>query len=97
MNKEYYQYFQPNDVDTLRAEQFDAIHEDDEFPVELKAKMANWYNTLTNSVPKMGDKMAKSLVVSVLRWHISTNAEKQQAARLGRMHNSMAPKFLDVR
>ena len=89
--KLYYSHFQDNAVDTQRAAAFDAIISDAEFPAELKDKMQEWKRVLV-SIKNMGENMAKSFVVSFIRFIMSTDEERKQAKRMGVLHNSLMPK-----
>ncbi len=88
--KLYYSHFQDNAVDTQRAAAYDAIISDPEFPAELKDKMQEWKRILV-TIKNMGETMAKSFVVSFVRFIMSTDEEKKQAKRMGVLHNSLMP------
>ena len=88
--KLYYSHFQENAVDTQRAAAFDAIISDPEFPAELKNKMQDWKRVLV-TIKNMDENMAKSFVVSFVRFIMLSDEERKQAKRMGVLHNSIMP------
>ena len=87
----YYSHFQDNAVDSQRAAAFDSIISDPEFPAEMKEKMQEWKRILV-TIKNMGDTMAKSFVVSFLRFIMLSDEERKQAKRVGDLHNALMPK-----
>lgn len=88
--EDYYRLF--NDRDAERVAQFDEIVDAPQFGEELKAKLLEWYSTAKSSVPGLGDRGAKVLVMSIVELATMTPDEITQAIAIGRAVNSAAPK-----
>ncbi len=87
---DYYKAMTPSSADDIRAAQFDELLED--VSEEAQRQMRFYYNIFKSSVPNMGERMAKSAVISVLRWQAMTDTQRKQAAVIGNMIHEMYPK-----
>lgn len=80
-----------NDRDAERVEAFDRIIESPNLNEELKAKIMEWYSVAKSSVSGLGDRGAKTLVMSVVEMATMTPQEQEQAITIGKMVNAAAP------
>lgn len=87
--EDYYRLF--NDRDAERVAQFDEIVDAPQFGEELKAKLLEWYSIAKSSIPGLGDKGAKALVMSVVELATMTDDAVRQAMAIGKMVNAAAP------
>lgn len=87
--EDYYRLF--NDRDAERVDAFDRIIDSPNLGEELKAKLLEWHSTAKVSIPGLGDKGAKVLVMSVVELSIMTDDAIRQAMAIGKMVNAAAP------
>lgn len=68
-------------IDAVRVAQYDALYQD--LSDEAKRRLDFYLNILRKSIPNMGEKMAKSHIICLLRWEAMTPQERDQASKLG--------------
>lgn len=87
--EDYYRLF--NDRDAERAEAFDRVVASEFFAEELKAKLMEWYSVAKSSIPGLGDKGSKALVMSVAELSYMSDDQLKQVMAIGWAVNSAAP------